>query len=876
MSGVDDLIIYGSWVRDRVLGCGGFGIVTLWKNTVNNHYLALKKCRWDNAGANKEIISKKQKERWSKEVDIMKRLSHRNVVRSLPLPDEFRSMKSELPILSMEFCSLGDLRQVLNKPENCCGLQEIEVRQIIMDIKNAIAYLHSQKITHRDLKPENIVLQPDENTPGCVIYKLIDLGYAKELDQSSICNSFVGTLQYLAPELFLNTQYTSSVDYWSLGLVSHEVITGVRPFLPNMLPVEWMMHVEKKQSDVICAYQRAEDNSIVFKKELFKENHISDYLRVQLEKWLMTALEWNPNRRGKVNNELVIFNMIDNIFNKKIVVVFCVKLYKKLSYEVDSATAVSTLKTWIERDANQPVSEQLFLLPTGEILSDNKFAISCWDPAVQDVMLYVLPTVGFNLPRDVSPYFPELVLFLLKNGKNSVEYSLKRRMWANSIYFIYQELILYKCFLDAYAVKVSWLVSIDKKLSKMFQDSCSNLEKLKATFNIVEQSLNYDQKFFAPLITAVSKKFPQQYQNFIHFERIVAIHAEKLKEELNFQCGLEKTISSIGQEINTMKKKFAILQMFLEPSRTKLPEMKNALKGGYRSYANLLISKKREHIIAASSSSSSSSDLHEQLKKSNTLDMFKITYNFLKVRDKALNDEAFIKHLSELNSCEFCLINLESQLKSLSVEIKSCTQRIIDLQLKRQQELWTLITMLSCNQIHSQLQPTQSQIAPAVSNGIHTRVINNSAEVSNITVTDVSKKSLVNNNTARTQDILPQQATKADFSYSIPCYNAASMFNNNNNTDIINNYTDITDRQPLMPVSSASSNSVTQISTTTTPANTTAGLDSSVIFFENERLRCDFMEYMTGAYEKMQSIITETSSMDWNSLCTDNSFQPSA
>ncbi|XP_075233022.1 inhibitor of nuclear factor kappa B kinase subunit beta isoform X3 [Lycorma delicatula] len=810
MSGVDDLIIYGSWVRDRVLGCGGFGIVTLWKNTVNNHYLALKKCRWDNAGANKEIISKKQKERWSKEVDIMKRLSHRNVVRSLPLPDEFRSMKSELPILSMEFCSLGDLRQVLNKPENCCGLQEIEVRQIIMDIKNAIAYLHSQKITHRDLKPENIVLQPDENTPGCVIYKLIDLGYAKELDQSSICNSFVGTLQYLAPELFLNTQYTSSVDYWSLGLVSHEVITGVRPFLPNMLPVEWMMHVEKKQSDVICAYQRAEDNSIVFKKELFKENHISDYLRVQLEKWLMTALEWNPNRRGKVNNELVIFNMIDNIFNKKIVVVFCVKLYKKLSYEVDSATAVSTLKTWIERDANQPVSEQLFLLPTGEILSDNKFAISCWDPAVQDVMLYVLPTVGFNLPRDVSPYFPELVLFLLKNGKNSVEYSLKRRMWANSIYFIYQELILYKCFLDAYAVKVSWLVSIDKKLSKMFQDSCSNLEKLKATFNIVEQSLNYDQKFFAPLITAVSKKFPQQYQNcmfkFIHFERIVAIHAEKLKEELNFQCGLEKTISSIGQEINTMKKKFAILQMFLEPSRTKLPEMKNA----------------------------------------------------------------------ELNSCEFCLINLESQLKSLSVEIKSCTQRIIDLQLKRQQELWTLITMLSCNQIHSQLQPTQSQIAPAVSNGIHTRVINNSAEVSNITVTDVSKKSLVNNNTARTQDILPQQATKADFSYSIPCYNAASMFNNNNNTDIINNYTDITDRQPLMPVSSASSNSVTQISTTTTPANTTAGLDSSVIFFENERLRCDFMEYMTGAYEKMQSIITETSSMDWNSLCTDNSFQPSA
>jgi serine/threonine protein kinase len=34
-------------------------------------------------------------------------------------------------------------------------------------------------------------------------------------------------------------RYNYSVDYWSLGLVSHEVITGVRPFLPNMAPVSW-------------------------------------------------------------------------------------------------------------------------------------------------------------------------------------------------------------------------------------------------------------------------------------------------------------------------------------------------------------------------------------------------------------------------------------------------------------------------------------------------------------------------------------------------------------------------------------------------------------------------------------------------------------
>lgn len=72
-----------------------------------------------------------------------------------------------------------------------------------------------------------------------IVYKLIDLGYAKELDHSSVCTSFVGTLQYLAPELFLSKRYTCTVDYWSLGLVTHEIVTGVRPFLPNMTPVEW-------------------------------------------------------------------------------------------------------------------------------------------------------------------------------------------------------------------------------------------------------------------------------------------------------------------------------------------------------------------------------------------------------------------------------------------------------------------------------------------------------------------------------------------------------------------------------------------------------------------------------------------------------------
>lgn len=99
------------------------------------------------------------------------------------------------------------------------------------DISSAVEYLHHVGITHRDLKPQNIVIQGGKSG---TIYKLIDLGYAKELGEASTSASIVGTLNYVAPELFWKPTYSSSVDYWSLGVLFYEIITGIRPFLPNM------------------------------------------------------------------------------------------------------------------------------------------------------------------------------------------------------------------------------------------------------------------------------------------------------------------------------------------------------------------------------------------------------------------------------------------------------------------------------------------------------------------------------------------------------------------------------------------------------------------------------------------------------------------
>ena len=158
-----------------------------------------------------------------REVDIMLRLDHPGVVTCVATPPGLDPGTEDLPTLCMEFCEEGDLRKELNKPESCRGVPESRVLAILNDITSALGYLHNRRIIHRDLKPENVVLKKSETR---TVYKLIDLGYAKELGVSSMAQSFVGTLQYVAPELFLGHDYTKSVDYWSLGLLCHEVVTG--------------------------------------------------------------------------------------------------------------------------------------------------------------------------------------------------------------------------------------------------------------------------------------------------------------------------------------------------------------------------------------------------------------------------------------------------------------------------------------------------------------------------------------------------------------------------------------------------------------------------------------------------------------------------
>ncbi|GIL62360.1 hypothetical protein Vafri_16524 [Volvox africanus] len=94
------------------------------------------------------------------------------------------------------------------------------------EIVLAISYLHSRGIVHRDLKPENVLLDSDGHV------RLTDFGLAKGNmgSENDRTNSFIGTMEYMAPEIIEAKGHGKAVDWWSTGILMYEMLCGVPPF----------------------------------------------------------------------------------------------------------------------------------------------------------------------------------------------------------------------------------------------------------------------------------------------------------------------------------------------------------------------------------------------------------------------------------------------------------------------------------------------------------------------------------------------------------------------------------------------------------------------------------------------------------------------
>lgn len=121
----------------------------------------------------------------------------------------------------LEYCPGGELFNLLQKKRR---FSEEQTRFFAAQMVLALEYLHSKDVIYRDLKPENVLIDAE----GYI--KITDFGLSRQHAKDNEAKSICGTPEYLAPEIIMKLGYGKAVDWWTLGSIIYEMLTGIPPF----------------------------------------------------------------------------------------------------------------------------------------------------------------------------------------------------------------------------------------------------------------------------------------------------------------------------------------------------------------------------------------------------------------------------------------------------------------------------------------------------------------------------------------------------------------------------------------------------------------------------------------------------------------------
>jgi serine/threonine protein kinase len=218
----------------RVLGEGAMGVVYLGEDPHIERAVAVKTIRADGDAARAAEIES----RFRKEAKLTGRLQHPSIVTIY----EF-GRDGDIVFIAMEYVDGVPLgKWVAGHP----GLTLADRVEIVRQVARALEHAHERGVVHRDVKPGNILVTKDGKV------KVADFGIGKLISGASTdltrTGTMIGSPAYMSPEQIRGEKIDGRSDFFSLGVVLYELLTGARPFPGDSITtlVYQILHTEPR------------------------------------------------------------------------------------------------------------------------------------------------------------------------------------------------------------------------------------------------------------------------------------------------------------------------------------------------------------------------------------------------------------------------------------------------------------------------------------------------------------------------------------------------------------------------------------------------------------------------------------------------------
>lgn len=254
------------YIFGRTLGAGSFGIVRYARDTDTGEDVAVKIIIKKALKGNEDFVIE--------ELELLQELHHPHIV---GFRDWFQS-KDKFYIVT-QLATGGELFERIVQQGR---FTEHDASLVVIEMLEAIQYLHNKNIVHRDIKPENVLyLNKDQNSN----IVLADFGIAKRLQspEEKIILS-AGSFGYAAPEVVKGKGHGKPCDIWSLGVVTYTLLCGYSPFrLENV-------------ADFIAEVRH--NNAVIFHADYWRD------VSKDARRFIIRALQYDPEVRATADQLL--------------------------------------------------------------------------------------------------------------------------------------------------------------------------------------------------------------------------------------------------------------------------------------------------------------------------------------------------------------------------------------------------------------------------------------------------------------------------------------------------------------------------------------------------------------------------------------------